>query len=113
MQPTPAPGQDPQPITPTIVRVIPDKPAEELSMIDVSVAAFGLTGAIMAAALIGGIDNPLGAVAGGFLVGVLENLIGTYVVGTELKLSVALVLIVGVLVVRPAGLFGRRIVQRV
>lgn len=66
-----------------------------------------------AGALIGGIDNPVGAVVGGFLVGVLENLIGTYVVGTELKLSVALVLIVGVLVVKPAGLFGRRIVQRV
>ena len=66
-----------------------------------------------AGALIGGIDNPVGAVLGGFLVGVLENLIGTYVVGTELKLSVALVLIVGVLVVRPAGLFGRQIVQRV
>lgn len=66
-----------------------------------------------AGALIGGIDNPVGAVVGGFLVGVLENLIGTYVVGTELKLSVALVLIVGVLIVRPAGLFGRRVVQRV
>ncbi|KHK59946.1 ABC transporter permease [Burkholderia sp. A9] len=66
-----------------------------------------------AGALIGGIDNPVGAVIGGFLVGVLENLIGTYVVGTELKLSVALVLIVVVLIVRPAGLMGRRIVQRV
>jgi branched-chain amino acid transport system permease protein len=66
-----------------------------------------------AGALIGGIDNPLGAIVGGFLVGVLENLIGTYIVGTELKLSVALVLIVGVLIVRPAGLLGRRIVQRV
>lgn len=66
-----------------------------------------------AGALIGGIDNPLGAIIGGFLVGVLENLIGTYIVGTELKLSVALVLIVGVLIVRPAGLLGRRIVQRV
>ncbi|CAN7767662.1 branched-chain amino acid ABC transporter permease [Pseudorhodoferax sp. LjRoot39] len=66
-----------------------------------------------AGALIGGIDNPVGAVIGGFLVGVLENVIGTYVVGTELKLSVALVLIVGVLVVRPAGLMGRTIVQRV
>jgi branched-chain amino acid transport system permease protein len=66
-----------------------------------------------AGALIGGIDNPVGAIVGGFLVGVLENLIGTYVVGTELKLSVALVLIVVVLIVRPAGLLGRRIVQRV
>jgi branched-chain amino acid transport system permease protein len=66
-----------------------------------------------AGALIGGIDNPLGAIVGGFIVGVLENLIGSYVVGTELKLSVALVLIVGVLVVRPAGLLGRTVVQRV
>ena len=66
-----------------------------------------------AGALIGGIDNPVGAIVGGFLVGVLENLIGSYVVGTELKLSVALVLIVGVLIVRPAGLMGRVVVQRV
>ncbi len=66
-----------------------------------------------AGALIGGIDNPAGAVLGGFIVGVLENLIGTYVVGTELKLSVALVLIVGVLIVRPSGLLGRKIVTRV
>ena len=66
-----------------------------------------------AGALIGGIDNPVGAVLGGFIVGVLENLIGTYVVGTELKLSVALVLIVGVLIVRPSGLLGRTIVTKV
>jgi len=46
-------------------------------------------------------------------VGVLENLVGTYVVGTELKLSVALILIIGVLIVRPAGLFGKVIVTRV
>jgi branched-chain amino acid transport system permease protein len=66
-----------------------------------------------AGALLGGIDNPAGAVAGGFLVGVLENLAGAYLVGTELKLTVALVLIVGVLVVRPSGLFGRVLVNRV
>jgi branched-chain amino acid transport system permease protein len=66
-----------------------------------------------AAALLGGIDNPAGAVIGGFLVGVLENLIGAFVIGNELKLSVALALIVGVLVVRPAGLLGRHIVSRV
>jgi len=66
-----------------------------------------------AGALIGGIDNPAGAVLGGFIVGVLENLIGTYVVGTELKLSVALVLIVFVLIVRPSGLLGKTIVTKV
>ena len=66
-----------------------------------------------AAALVGGIDNPWGAVVGGFLVGVLENLVGAYLIGNELKLTVALVLIVGVLVVRPSGLFGRVMVTRV
>ena len=66
-----------------------------------------------AAALIGGIDSPGGAVFGGFLVGVLENLLGAYVVGNELKLVVALVLIVGVLLVRPSGFFGRVQVTRV
>jgi branched-chain amino acid transport system permease protein len=66
-----------------------------------------------AAALLGGIDNPWGAVAGGLIVGVVENLAGTYLVGTELKLSVALVVIVGVLLVRPSGLFGRKLVARV
>jgi branched-chain amino acid transport system permease protein len=66
-----------------------------------------------AAALLGGIDNPWGAVLGGFIVGVLENIAGVYVVGTELKLTVALVIIVGVLVFKPAGLFGRTLAGRV
>ncbi len=66
-----------------------------------------------AAALVGGIDNPWGAVFGGFLVGVLENVLGAFVIGNELKLSVALVLIVGVLLVRPSGFFGRVHVTRV
>ena len=38
---------------------------------------------------------------------------GTYVVGTELKLSVALLLIIGVLIVKPSGLLGKTIVTRV
>ena len=66
-----------------------------------------------AGALLGGIDSPGGAVIGGFIVGVVENVLGAYVIGTDLKLSVALVLIVGVLTVRPSGLFGKTIVMRV
>jgi branched-chain amino acid transport system permease protein len=65
-----------------------------------------------AGALLGGIDSPGGAVLGGFIVGVLENVVGAYV-GTELKLSVALVVIVAVLVVRPSGMFGKAHVNRV
>ena len=68
-----------------------------------------------AGALLGGISNPVGAVAGGFMVGVLENWVGTYVpfVGSQLKLTVALVLIVTVLVFRPSGLFGHVVVKSV
>jgi branched-chain amino acid transport system permease protein len=73
-----------------------------------SLLLYGFAGAIL-----GGIDNPWGAALGGFAVGVLENLAGAYVVGPEIKLSVALVLIVGVLVIRPSGLFGRPLTTRV
>jgi branched-chain amino acid transport system permease protein len=68
-----------------------------------------------AAAVLGGMESPLGAVVGGLLLGVLLNLVGTYVhwVGGELRLAVALALILGVLLVRPAGLFGRAAVRRV
>lgn len=66
-----------------------------------------------ASALVGGIDNPAGAVLGGFLVGVLENVLGAYVIGTELKLTFALALIVLVLIVKPSGLIGRVTVSRV
>jgi branched-chain amino acid transport system permease protein len=66
-----------------------------------------------AAALLGGIDSPGGAVVGGLVVGVLENVLGAFVIGNELKLVVALVLIVGVLLVRPSGFFGSVQVTRV
>jgi branched-chain amino acid transport system permease protein len=68
-----------------------------------------------AAAVLGGIDSPFGAVVGGLALGVLLNLIGVYVdfVGAELKLPVALLVILVVLLVRPSGIFGRPEVKRV
>jgi branched-chain amino acid transport system permease protein len=68
-----------------------------------------------AAAVLGGIDSPIGAVVGGLVLGVTVNLLGRYVdyVGEELKLPTALAILLLVLVVRPAGLFGRAIVRRV
>jgi branched-chain amino acid transport system permease protein len=66
-----------------------------------------------ASAVLGGLESPLGAVVGGLLLGVVINLLGTYVVGNELRLALALGIIVLVLLVRPAGLFGRVAVQRV
>jgi branched-chain amino acid transport system permease protein len=68
-----------------------------------------------AAAVLGGIDSPPGAVAGGLILGVGLNLIGTYsdFVGADLKLPVALLIILIVLLVRPAGLFGKPVTRRV
>ncbi len=68
-----------------------------------------------AAAVLGGIDSPIGAVVGGLLLGVLVNLLGAYVdfVGQELRLPTALAVLLVVLIVRPTGLFGRVHVRRV
>ena len=76
----------------------------------VSILLYGFAGAVL-----GGLTSPGGAVIGGFAIGIMENLAGTYipVVGSELKLTIALVVIVVVLIFRPGGLFGRTAVQRV
>jgi branched-chain amino acid transport system permease protein len=68
-----------------------------------------------AAAVLGGIDSPVGAVAGGLLLGVGLNLISSYVdfVGADLRLPMALLIILVVLLVRPAGLFGKPVTRRV
>jgi branched-chain amino acid transport system permease protein len=68
-----------------------------------------------AAAVLGGLGSPVGAVVGGLALGVLLNLLGTYVesFGGEMRLVGGLAVILGVLLVRPTGLFGRAAVRRV
>jgi branched-chain amino acid transport system permease protein len=77
-----------------------------------------------AGALLGGISSPGGAVVGGFIVGVLENLVaylgnliekvtGVYIIGNGEKLTVALIIVIAVLTLKPSGLFGRLEVKRV
>jgi branched-chain amino acid transport system permease protein len=75
-----------------------------------SILLYGFAGAV-----VGGLTSPLGAVIGGFAVGVVENVAGTFIpyVGSELKLTIALALIIAVLVVKPSGLLGRTVVERV
>jgi len=65
-----------------------------------------------AGAVVGGLTSPGGAVVGGFLMGVIEPLAGM-AIGSGLKLTVALVVIVIILIFKPSGLFGRVVVQRV
>jgi branched-chain amino acid transport system permease protein len=68
-----------------------------------------------AAAVLGGIDSPVGAVVGGLALGVILNLLGRYVdfIGSELRLPSALAVLLIVLVIRPQGLFGHAVVRRV
>jgi branched-chain amino acid transport system permease protein len=74
------------------------------------VLLYGFAGAVL-----GGLTSPGGAVLGGFAVGIIENLAGTFIpyFGRDLKLTIALLVIVAVLMVRPAGIFGRSVVSRV
>lgn len=65
-----------------------------------------------AAAVLGGMNTPVGAVLGGYLLGVVENLFGAYV-SVEFKSAVAFLIIVVVLWFRPSGLFGRHHVRKV
>ncbi|HEX2850193.1 MAG TPA: branched-chain amino acid ABC transporter permease [Acidimicrobiales bacterium] len=76
---------------------------------------FSVTIYAFAAATLGGFDSPGGAVLGGLIVGVTENLAGTYIpfIHQDLKILVPLLVIVAVLLVRPNGLFGHREVVRV
>ena len=71
-----------------------------------------------AAAVLGGLDSPPGAMVGGLIIGVVQNVASTYsfgpvFFGPELSLPVALLVLVLILLMRPTGLFGRRAVRRV
>jgi branched-chain amino acid transport system permease protein len=88
--------------------------ASSLGFFDPSMMLFILPYAF-AAAVLGGLDSPVGAIVGGLALGVLINVLDTYVdfVSGELRLPTALALLLLVLLVRPQGLFGHQIVRRV
>jgi branched-chain amino acid transport system permease protein len=83
----------------------------------------GLTGTLMlgpfllasVAAVLGGLDSPVGAVVGGLLIGVIEAFIVGYVdfLGSVMLFPVMLVILLVVLLLRPSGLFGSERVERV
>jgi branched-chain amino acid transport system permease protein len=68
-----------------------------------------------AAAVLGGLESPVGAVIGGLAIGVSLNLVIQYVpqITSELQTPVAFAVLVAVLLLKPSGLFGRREVRRV
>jgi branched-chain amino acid transport system permease protein len=82
--------------------------------VDASLALLGLK--VLPVVILGGLDSLLGAIVGGLLIGVLENLAGGYldpVFGGGVKEVAPFVVLVGILMVKPYGLFGKVHIERV
>ncbi|BAQ08755.1 inner-membrane translocator [Bacillus sp. OxB-1] len=79
-----------------------------------TMAAIGLT--VLPVVILGGLDSVLGAIVGGFIIGVLQSLAGGYLdplIGGGLKDVVPFIIVLLILMVKPYGLFGRRGIERV
>mgnify|MGYP001271619486 CR=1 FL=1 len=79
-----------------------------------TMAAIGLT--VLPVVILGGLDSILGAIVGGFMIGILQNLAGGYLdplVGGGLKDVVPFIVVLLILMLKPHGLFGSRGIERV
>ncbi len=79
-----------------------------------SLALIGLK--VLPVALLGGLDSIFGAIVGGFIIGILESLVGGYLdplVGGGLKEVVPFIVLVLILMFKPYGLFGKEEIERV
>ena len=82
--------------------------------VDNQLALVGLK--VFPVVILGGLDSIIGAVVGGLIVGIVENLAAGYLdpyVGGGTKDFVPYVLMIAVLMIRPEGIFGRRRIERV
>ena len=71
---------------------------------------------VLAVIILGGLDSIEGAIIGGFIIGILENLTGLYIdplVGGGAKAVAPFFILVIILMIRPYGLFGKKIIERV
>jgi branched-chain amino acid transport system permease protein len=82
--------------------------------VDASLAVIGLK--VLPVVILGGLDSIPGAIVGGLLVGVAENLAGGYLdtlVGGGVKEVAPFVMLVAILMIKPYGLFGKVHIERV
>ncbi|MBM4328153.1 MAG: branched-chain amino acid ABC transporter permease [Deltaproteobacteria bacterium] len=67
---------------------------------------------VLSVIILGGLDSIVGAILGGFIIGILENLAGVYL-GSGTKEVVPFVILVIIIMIRPYGMFGKEIIERV
>jgi branched-chain amino acid transport system permease protein len=82
--------------------------------VDVHLALIGLK--VFPVVIMGGLDSILGAIVGGLVIGVVENLAAGYLdplVGGGTKDFAPYVLMIVMLMIRPYGIFGKRRIERV
>ncbi|MCF8082328.1 MAG: branched-chain amino acid ABC transporter permease [Deltaproteobacteria bacterium] len=85
-----------------------------ISGISVYMGDIGLK--VLAVIILGGLDSIGGAILGGFIIGILENLTGLYIdplIGGGAKNVAPFFMLVFILMIRPYGLFGKKIIERV
>lgn len=71
---------------------------------------------VLAVIILGGLDSIGGAILGGFIIGILENLTGLYIdplIGGGAKDVAPFLILVLIIMIRPYGLFGKEIIERV
>jgi len=79
-----------------------------------TMAAIGLT--VLPVVILGGLDSVLGAITGGFIIGILQNMAGGYLdplIGGGLKEVAPFIVVLLILMLKPYGLFGSRGIERV
>ena len=85
-----------------------------ISGISVYMGDIGLK--VLAVIILGGLDSIGGAILGGFIIGILENLTGLYIdplIGGGAKDVAPFLILVFIIMIRPYGLFGKEIIERV
>ena len=85
-----------------------------ISGVSPMMSTIGLT--VLPVVILGGLDSVLGAIVGGFLIGIIQNIAGGYLdplVGGGLKEVVPFIIVIIILMIKPYGLFGSKGIERV
>jgi branched-chain amino acid transport system permease protein len=67
---------------------------------------------VFPAVVLGGLDSITGAIVGGLIVGVIENIAGGYL-GGDVKEITSFIILIAILMIKPYGLFGKEEIERV